>query len=84
MVFHRAILVASAIFLAPGMSAAALAGCGGCGFEAGPAAYAQPFYPEPAPVYASRSLFRHPFHRPWRLLRPRSPSIIGIRAAAGR
>ncbi len=52
MVFHRAILVASAIFLAPGMSAAALAGCGGCGFEAGPAAYAQPFYPEPAPVYA--------------------------------
>ena len=49
MVFHRAILVASAIFLAAGMSAAAFAGCGGCGFEAGPAAYAQPVYPQPAP-----------------------------------
>ena len=36
-VFHRAILVASAMFFAAAMSPAALAGCGGCGFEAGPA-----------------------------------------------
>jgi hypothetical protein len=52
-VFHRAILVASAIFLAAGMSSAALAGCGGCGFEnAAPVAYPQPIYAQPIAIPA--------------------------------
>ena len=58
MVFHRAILVASAIFFAAAMSPAAFAGCGGCGFEAGPPAayapevYAQPAYAQPLAIPA--------------------------------
>ncbi len=51
MLFHRAILVASTTLFAVGLSSAALAGCGGCGFEA-PAASAPPVYAQPAPVYA--------------------------------
>ncbi len=53
-VFHRAILVASAIFFATSMSPAAHAGCGGgCGFEAaGPAMYAPPVYAQPIAIPA--------------------------------
>jgi hypothetical protein len=51
MSFHRAILVASATLFAVGLSSAAFAGCGGCGFEA-PAVYAPPIYAQPIPVYA--------------------------------
>jgi hypothetical protein len=51
-VLQRTILAASAIVFAVSMSPAAQAGCGGCGFEAAPAAYAEPVYAQPAPVYA--------------------------------
>ena len=51
MSFHRVILVVSATLFAVGLSSAAFAGCGGCGFEA-PALYAPPVYAQPAPVYA--------------------------------
>ena len=51
MSFHRAILVASATLFAVGLSSAAFAGCGGCGFAA-QAVYAPPVYAQPAPIYA--------------------------------
>jgi hypothetical protein len=51
-VLYRSILAASAVFFAASMSPV-LAGCGGCGFGVGaPAAYAQPDYAQPAPIYA--------------------------------
>jgi hypothetical protein len=46
MSFHRAFLVACATFLAPGMTAAAFAGCGGCGGEGS----APLVYERPAPI----------------------------------
>ena len=60
-VFHRAILVASAIFLAAGMSPA-LADCGGCGFQA-PASTRRRSTRNRHRTMRNRSLSRRLFHR---------------------
>jgi hypothetical protein len=73
-VFHRAILVASAIFFAAGMSPA-LADCGGCGFQAAaPAPYAPPVYAQPAPYYAQPLAIPAPVPPPM----PVAPAPIAV------